>query len=50
MYCGLSAGMAIRFGKMFGVQADKMMRMQAAHDLAEARARDGEILVERVGA
>jgi antitoxin HigA-1 len=40
--------MAIRFEKAFGVQADTMMRMQAAHDLAEVRAREGEILVERV--
>ncbi len=46
---GLSAEMAIRFEKAFGVQADTMMRMQAAHDLAEVRAREGEILVERVG-
>ena len=47
---GLSAEMAIRFEKAFGVQADTMMRMQAAHDLAEVRAREWEILVERVGA
>lgn len=46
---GLSAEMAIRFEKAFGVQADTMMRMQAAHDLAEVRAREAEILVERVG-
>ncbi len=37
---GLSAEMAIRFEKAFGVQADTMMRMQAAHDLAEVRVRD----------
>jgi addiction module HigA family antidote len=47
---GLSAEMAIRFEKAFGVLADTMMRMQAAHDLAEARAREHEILVERVAA
>lgn len=47
---GLSAEMAIRFEKAFGVQADTMMRMQAAYGLAEVRAREGEILVERVGA
>ncbi len=29
------AEMAIRFEKAFGVQADTMMRMQAAHDLAD---------------
>lgn len=47
---GLSAEMAIRFEKAFGVRADTMMRMQAAHDLAEVRAREAEILVERVAA
>lgn len=46
---GLSAEMAIRFEKAFGVQADTMMRMQAAHDMAEVRAREGEILVGQVG-
>jgi addiction module HigA family antidote len=43
---GLSAEMAIRFEKAFGVRADTLMRMQAAHELAEARAREGEIVVE----
>jgi plasmid maintenance system antidote protein VapI len=45
---GLSAEMAIRFEKAFGVKADTLMRMQAAHDLAQVRAR--EIEVERVAA
>lgn len=36
---GLSAEMAIRFEKAFGLRADTMMRMQAAHDLAVARGR-----------
>lgn len=45
---GLSAEMAIRFEKAFGVRADTMLRMQAAHDLAAARAREAEILVERL--
>jgi addiction module HigA family antidote len=45
---GLSAEMAIRFEKAFGLSADTLMRMQAAHDLAAARARGGEIEVERV--
>ena len=35
---GLSAEMAIRFEKAFGVKADTMMRMQAAHDLAKRKA------------
>jgi addiction module HigA family antidote len=43
---GLSAEMAIRFEKAFGVKADTLMRMQAAHELAEARAREEEITVE----
>lgn len=47
---GLSAEMAIRFEKAFGLSADTLMRMQAAHDLAVVRARGGEIDVERVAA
>ena len=47
---GLSAEMAIRFEKAFGLSADTLMRMQAAHDLAAVRARVGEIDVERVAA
>ena len=39
---GLSAEMAIRFEKAFGVRADTLMRMQGAHALAEARAREDE--------
>lgn len=47
---GLSAEMAIRFEKAFGVQADTLMRMQAAHDLAAARVGEAAIEVERVAA
>ena len=47
---GLSAEMAIRFEKAFGVKADTLMRMQAAHDLAQARAGEAAIEVERVAA
>lgn len=43
---GLSAEMAIRFEKAFGIKADTLMRMQSAHELAEARARESEIVVE----
>lgn len=43
---GLSAEMAIRFEKAFGVKADTLMRMQAAHELAEARRGEGSIEVE----
>ncbi len=47
---GLSADMAIRFEKAFGLKADTLLRMQSAHELAEARARENEIEVERVAA
>jgi antitoxin HigA-1 len=43
---GLSADMAIRFEKAFGLRAETLLRMQMAHDLAAARER--EIRVERV--
>ena len=43
---GLSAEMAIRFEKAFGIRADTLLRMQAAHELSEARAREDEIVVE----
>lgn len=49
-HAGLSAEMAIRFEKAFGLKADTMLRMQAAYDLAQARAREGDILVDRVAA
>nr|WP_293992291.1 HigA family addiction module antitoxin [Sphingomonas sp.] len=38
---GLSAEMAIRFEQAFGLSADTLMRMQAAHDLAQVRAKGG---------
>jgi len=44
---GLSADMAIRFEKAFGVKADTLLRMQATYALAEARAHEGTIQVER---
>lgn len=44
---GLSAEMAIRFEKAFGVKADTLLRMQGAYELADARSREGEIKVER---
>ena len=47
---GLSAEMAIRFEKAFGLKADTMLRMQAAYDLAQARLRERDILVDRVAA
>ncbi len=47
---GLSAEMAIRFEKAFGLRADTLLRMQAAHDLAGARAYERDIKVERIAA
>lgn len=44
----LSAEMAIRFEKAFGVKADTLMRMQTAYDLARARAREKDIKAERI--
>ena len=45
---GVSAGMAICFEKGFGLRAETLLRMQAAHDLAGARVKESAILVERV--
>ncbi len=47
---GLSAEMAIRFEKAFGLSAETLLRMQASHDLALARARGKNIRVERIAA
>lgn len=44
----LSAEMAIRFEKAFGVKADTLMRMQTAFDMAQARAHADDIIVDEV--
>ena len=41
----LSAEMAIRLEKAFGVSMDTLMRMQNSFDIAQARKREGEIHV-----
>ncbi len=41
---GITPDMAIRFEKVFGSSADAWLRMQLAHDLAEARRREAEIV------
>jgi len=46
----LSAEMALRFEKAFGLKADTLIRMQSARELAGARAQEDEIAVESVGA
>ena len=45
---GLSAMMAVRFEKAYGVKADTLMRMQAAFDLAQAREHERELQVDRI--
>ena len=45
---GLSADMAIRFEKAFGVRADTLLRMQTTYDLAQARSHEGEIRVGKL--
>lgn len=47
---GMSAEMAIRFEKLFGVSADTLMRMQAKHDLSKARAHQQDIRVRPLAA
>jgi antitoxin HigA-1 len=46
-HAALSAMMALRFEKAFGISAETMLRMQAGWDLAQARLREGELKVER---
>jgi len=43
----LSPDMALRVEKAFGPKMDTLMRMQASHDIADARDREGEIKVKR---
>ncbi len=49
-HAGLSAQMAIRFEKAFGLRAETMLRMQAAYDLAQARYIQDDIDIEPIGA
>lgn len=43
----LSPDMAIRIEKAFGVSMETLMRMQNSYDIAQARRREGEIIVQR---
>jgi addiction module HigA family antidote len=43
----LSPDMAIRIEKAFGVSMETLMRMQNSLDIAQARKREGEIMVAR---
>ncbi|BEV12966.1 HigA family addiction module antidote protein (plasmid) [Asticcacaulis sp. DW145] len=42
-HSSLSAEMAIRFEKAFGVKAETLMRMQTAYQLANARAHEDKV-------
>jgi addiction module HigA family antidote len=42
----LSADMALRIEKAFGVRMDTLMRMQNSYDIAEARKREQDIAVK----
>lgn len=44
----LSADMAIRFEKAFGIKADTLLRMQTSYALAQARAHEAEIKVDKL--
>ncbi len=44
----LSPGMALRFELAFGLGAETLLRMQTAHDLAEARQDVERLQVERI--
>ena len=46
-HADLSADMALRIEKAFGVSMDTLMRMQNSYDIAQARSREGEITVKR---
>lgn len=43
----LSPEMALRIEKAFGVPLDALMRMQCSYDIADVRAREGDIAVKR---
>ena len=44
-HTALSAEMAIRFEKAFGLRAETLLRMQGAYDLAQVRTRERDIKV-----
>lgn len=47
-HAALTADMAIRFEKAFGISADTLMRMQGAYELAQARVHQDEIDIARI--
>lgn len=44
----LTADMAVRFEHAFGIRAETLMRMQARYELAQARAHEADLEVERL--
>jgi antitoxin HigA-1 len=46
-HAGLSSEMALRIEKAFGVKMDTLLKMQTAWEIAEARKREGEFVIER---
>ncbi|MDZ4258487.1 MAG: HigA family addiction module antitoxin [Gemmatimonadales bacterium] len=46
-HTSLSAGMALRIEKAFGVSMDMLLRMQAGYDAAQARIHGRDIKVKR---
>ena len=47
-HAALTADMAIRFEKAFGVNADTLMRMQVSYEMAQAREHQDALAVERL--
>lgn len=45
---GLSADMAIRFEKAFGIKADTLLRMQTSYELAQVRQHEDDIKVQKL--
>lgn len=45
-HSNLSADMALRIEKAFGVRMDTLMKMQSSYDIAQARLREDEINVQ----
>ncbi len=45
---GITSEMAVRFEKALGGTAAHWLRLQAAYDLAQVRAREGEIEIRRL--
>ncbi len=43
---GLSSDIALRIEKAFGVKMDTLLRMQTIWEIAEARKREGEFVIE----